>query len=209
MGILVDTIVRVERLTLRPANEHLAPEALAPEELLVGILDTHPVRGCPTLVPFREGEPLLLLLVAEFLLMPSDTTEEANLDEPAVDGARGDIKAELALDAPWCGELNPLCCLHDSSVLPRCGLALPTAARLILQTRMRQPVAHGAHVARNALSNVTLVVTLLVQYGDGDSLVVAEVAEGMRVVVEQRRSRRGHGRGRSGGSRCGGRVATR
>ena len=53
MGILVHTIGWVQRLSLRPANEDLSTEALAPEDLLVGELHTHPILR-PMSVPFCE-----------------------------------------------------------------------------------------------------------------------------------------------------------
>ena len=67
-------------------------------------------------------------------------------------------------------------------------------------------MAHGAHIAGNALSNVRLVASFLVQHSDGDSLVMAEVAVRMWVVIEERREWRGHRR-RSGCCSCSGRVA--
>ena len=54
MRILVHAILRIQRLTLRPTNEYLTPEALTPENLLVGELDTHPVRRGPILVSLSE-----------------------------------------------------------------------------------------------------------------------------------------------------------
>ena len=85
MRILVDAIRRIERLASWSTNEHLAPEAFAPEDLLIGKLDTHPVVGGPILVPLCEGHSLPYLLRAEFLLMTSDTTKEADLHESTVD----------------------------------------------------------------------------------------------------------------------------
>src|SRR4051794_27451407 len=67
MRVLVDAIGWVERLALRPANEHLAPKAL--EDRLVGEEKIHPVVGCPAFVALGEGQPLALLRFTELLLM--------------------------------------------------------------------------------------------------------------------------------------------
>ena len=66
-------------------------------------------------------------------------------------------------------------------------------------------MAHGAHIAGNALSNVRLVASFLVQHSDGNSLVMAEVAVRMRVVIEERRRRRGR-RSRSSCCSCTGGI---
>ena len=54
MRILVDAVLWIQRLALRPSNEHLTPEAFTPEDLLICELDTHPVFFRPTLVALSE-----------------------------------------------------------------------------------------------------------------------------------------------------------
>ena len=137
MRILVDTIGWIERLPLRPANEYLTPEALAPEDLLIGEHHLHPLGSSPTFVAFSECEPLALLLFTELLLMPSDTTEETHLNEPTVDGSRGDIEAELATDAARCGKLCCLCLSDDRCILLSSRLPLATAVRRVVRIFLR------------------------------------------------------------------------
>ena len=71
---------------------------------------------------------------------------------------------------------------------------------------LRQPVAHSVLVARNARSNGGDFVALLPQNTDGNSLLLAEVAVGMWVVIEERGRRRRRMR-KSDCCSCSGRVA--
>ena len=206
MRLFVHAIGRIQRLPLRPTNEHLAPETLTPEELFVRKLHLHPVVLCPVFVTFSGGQPVALLCCTEFPLVLSDAAKEAHLDESAIDSARGDIHTELATDAAGRGKLCLLRLCNDGCVLLCCGLSLATAARRVVRILLRQPVAYGAHVAGNARSDVGLVAALSMQHSDGDSLVMAEVAVGMRVVIEERLRRRGRRR-RSDCCSCSGRVA--
>ena len=139
--------------------------------------------------------------------MPSDATEKTDLDESPVDGARGDIEAELALDAPRRGELLLLCFSNDGGLLLGCGLALAAGARLVVHVAVLlvvcQAVGHGAHVARNALRDVGVVAALLVKSDDRPALLCAEVAVRVCVMSAQRQRRRGLGRGSGGGGCCG------
>src|SRR4051812_35768677 len=54
MRIIIDAILRIQCLTSRPTNEYLTPKSLAPEDLLVGEYDIHPLGWCPILVAFSE-----------------------------------------------------------------------------------------------------------------------------------------------------------
>jgi len=62
---------------------------------------------------------------------------------------------------------------------------------------LRQPVAHGANVTGNALSNVCFVFAFFVEDADGDALLFAQMNVRVWVVVEERGRRRGSWR-RSG-----------
>ncbi len=127
------------------------------------------------------------------------------LDEPTVDGTRGDVQAELATDAAGRGELRCFCLSNDSCILLSSRLPLAAAAWRVVRILLRQPVAHSVLVARDARSNGSDFVALLPQNTDGNSLLLAEMAVRMRVVIEERRRRRGRGR-RSGCCSCSGRM---